>query len=107
MAPRRTTPRRVKRAVALRGYAVAACGRSSRYTTCSSPLKWTRAGSGVIPILAATSVAYPFPPERPVQQPDTDTTMLLHTLRMELPPQPPPRITAPHSSASAAMPGAR
>ena len=37
-------------------------------------------------------------------QPDTDTTMLLHTLRMALPPQPPPRITAPTTSASAAMP---
>ena len=40
-------------------------------------------------------------------QPDTDTMMLLHTLRMELPPQPPPRITAPTPSASAAMPCAR
>ena len=40
-------------------------------------------------------------------QPDTDTTMLLRTLKMALPPQPPPRITAPHPSASAAMPGAR
>ena len=36
-------------------------------------------------------------------QPDTDTTMLLHTLKIELPPQPPPRITAPHVSPSAAM----
>ena len=39
-------------------------------------------------------------------QPDTDTKMLLHTLRMELPTQPPPRITATHSSASAALPSA-
>ena len=40
-------------------------------------------------------------------QPDTDTNMLLHTLRLELPTQPPPRITATPPMASAAMASAR
>ena len=40
-------------------------------------------------------------------QPDTDTKMLLHKLNIDLPAQPPPRITATHPSASAAMASAR
>jgi len=40
-------------------------------------------------------------------QPDTDTKMLLHKLKIDLPAQPPPRITATHPSASAAMAAAR
>ena len=36
-------------------------------------------------------------------QPDAATTMLLHTLRLELPAQPPPRLTAPLPMPSAAM----
>ena len=40
-------------------------------------------------------------------QPDTVTTMLLHTLRLELPTQPPPRMTAPHPMPSAAMAATR
>lgn len=40
-------------------------------------------------------------------QPDTDTKMLLHKLNIDLPAQPPPRITATQSRASAAMASAR
>ena len=40
-------------------------------------------------------------------QPDAATTLLLHTLRLELPTQPPPRMTAPPPMPSAAMASTR
>ncbi len=40
-------------------------------------------------------------------QPDTDTKMLLHQLTIELPPQPPPRITSPLSVAAPVLASAR
>src|SRR5712691_12771387 len=40
-------------------------------------------------------------------QPDTDTKMLLHKLRIDLPAQPPPRITRPLSAAAPVLASAR
>ena len=40
-------------------------------------------------------------------QPDTDTKMLLHQLKIDLPAQPPPRITSPRSAAAPVLASAR
>jgi hypothetical protein len=40
-------------------------------------------------------------------QPDTDTKMLLHKLKIDLPNQPPPRITSNPSVSTSTLPSAR